>query len=1038
MISIRSALRRLSGRPAGRGRIDGLCHGVAWGWAVGSEHPARPIEVELLLDGQVVGRAPADALRPDVTRARASGQRCGYTLDLRPHLDACRGQVLSLRDAGNGEPLGSTLTLLPGGGSGVVERISGIDVLGWAVSFAPGSAPVEVELLVDGQVAGTARADLERADFRAQRLPTVRAGFRCPLPPQALDGRPHSISARLRGSTAPLSGRALEFSGEVRGYVDTISRERIAGWIANLGAPAEPVRFDLRVNGQRVAVSQLPTFERKDVETSLFPTGTAVAPLGFDVRLPASLRWGERANLVEVCVSGRDEPLLPLSGAVEPLQVIRGLEGLAAEVAARASGDDPQQSAVELALRQQLAQAIEQLRRQHGRSPVLVHGARAAAADEPVDVIVPVYKGYDETLACLRSAIAARDDGPAMELIVIHDAGPDLKLAAELRRLAADGAFTLIENEKNLGFVATVNRGMRLHPKRDVVLLNADTVLPRDWLARLQRAARAEPNIATVTPLSNRATIFSLPRTCIDNPMPDGADVHRLDALCHRLNDGVRVDVPTAMGFCMYVRRTALEEVGLFDEERWAKGYAEENDFSVRATARGWRHVAACDLFVEHHGSVSFAGEKSARVAENLAKLDALYPDYAPRVQDWIRHDPIALARGRVNLALIAPLAPSWVLFVTHGLGGGTESALRGLVAEHAGRGERVLVLRSTPGGRLELAPALTGHEDRLVCEYPAATRAVDLAEQLRALPITQVHVHHTLGFGRDIWDLPALLGVPFDVTLHDFYLACPRITMIDELGQFCGQPEAAACERCVAAAPLDYDIGQRLVELGGSVAAWRAFHAERLSGARRVVAPSRDTAARAQRYLPGVGVRAEPHNEPAYARPAGTAIAAAATPYTVAVIGAIGPHKGVDLLLACAKQSLREALPLRFAVIGYTSRDAELEALDNVSVSGRYHADELPNLLRASGASLALFLSVWPETYSYTLSEAWRAGLLPVALDLGAPAERIRERGDGVLVPFPASATSVLAALMAALPSAAPDAVDFGQTRAATERVAG
>ncbi len=81
--------------------------------------------------------------------------------------------------------------------------------------------------------------------------------------------------------------------------------------------------------------------------------------------------------------------------------------------------------------------------------------------------------------------------------------------------------------------------------------------------------------------------------------------------------------------------------------------------------------------------------------------------------------------------------------------------------------------------------------------------------------------------------------------------------------------------------------------------------------------------------------------------------------------------------------------------------------------ITGPYKQAELPQLIRESGCTVALFLSVWPETFSYTLSEAWRAGLYPVALDIGAPADRIREMGIGKLIPFTQRPGDILYALM-------------------------
>jgi glycosyltransferase involved in cell wall biosynthesis len=64
----------------------------------------------------------------------------------------------------------------------------------------------------------------------------------------------------------------------------------------------------------------------------------------------------------------------------------------------------------------------------------------------------------------------------------------------------------------------------------------------------------------------------------------------------------------------------------------------------------------------------------------------------------------------------------------------------------------------------------------------------------------------------------------------------------------------------------------------------------------------------------------------------------------------------------------------------------------------------------------------VWPETFSYTLSEAWRLGLYPVALDIGAPAERIREIRAGTIVPFTQNPRDIVTALINVLDAQEPD----------------
>src|SRR3954464_8075875 len=86
---------------------------------------------------------------------------------------------------------------------------------------------------------------------------------------------------------------------------------------------------------------------------------------------------------------------------------------------------------------------------------------------DPIDVIAPAYRGLSETRTCVESVLSARCRTP-MHLVVIDDAGPEPALREWLRATAATGRFELLANDVNLGFVATVNRGMALHPTRDV------------------------------------------------------------------------------------------------------------------------------------------------------------------------------------------------------------------------------------------------------------------------------------------------------------------------------------------------------------------------------------------------------------------------------------------------------------------------------------------------------------------------------------------------------------------------------------------
>lgn len=115
-----------------------------------------------------------------------------------------------------------------------------------------------------------------------------------------------------------------------------------------------------------------------------------------------------------------------------------------------------------------------------------------------------------------------------------------------------------------------------------------------------------------------------------------------------------------------------------------------------------------------------------------------------------------------------------------------------------------------------------------------------------------------------------------------------------------------------------------------------------------------------------------------------------------VAVIGAIGPHKGSDLLRRCAEDALARRLPLRFVLVGHSDNESDLRPLPTVEITGRYQEHQIYDLLRDRVCHLSLFLSVWPETFNYVLSIALQARLFPVGFDFGAIDRRSREAGWG------------------------------------------
>jgi GT2 family glycosyltransferase len=617
------------------------------------------------------------------------------------------------------------------------------------------------------------------------------------------------------------------------------------------------------------------------------------------------------------------------------------------------------------------------------------HATRTA-----VDVIIPVYRGRRETLACIHAALATVGDA---RVVVVDDATPEAELAAALDELELNGSITLLRNSRNLGFVGSVNRALARGRKRDAVLLNADAMVFGDWLQRLQAAAYREPQIGTVTPFSNSGSIASYPRTSHE-PMST-EEAAQLDRLAARAHAGVGAEIPVGVGFCLYVKRACLNQVGKFDESVFGKGYGEETDFCLRARRHGWSHELAADVFVYHAGAGSFGAEREALLDRSQRLLNLRHPGYDRYIADFLAHDPIRALRRRLDEKRLAGFAGRFVLLVTSALTGGVARFVEERCRAVRARGSFPIVLRPSEPGNPQRCELSTEALDvpNLQYDIPADLAALD--EVLRGLRLESIEIQHFLHLDARVIEAVRALG-PYEAVIHDYAWICPRVTLIDDSGRYCGEPSVATCEACVKR------NGSELPE-SISVAALRTRSALWLTQAQRVLAPSADAAARIRKYV-DVAVVVQPHATVAVSPPTRARRSAPGAVIRIALIGAIGDHKGYTVLRDCARDAQARQLPLEFIVIGYTQNDAPLLKIGNVFITGRFGDGEVAHLLRRERPDMIFMASVWPETWSYVLDDALAARLPVVAFDLGAIAERLRAANLGTLLPLDANASYI------------------------------
>lgn len=262
-------------------------------------------------------------------------------------------------------------------------------------------------------------------------------------------------------------------------------------------------------------------------------------------------------------------------------------------------------------------------------------------------IVVPIYNAASETERCLASV--AQKTPKRVRVILINDASTDPAIGQVLSQVPEH--WTIVDNNKNIGFVATANLGLTLSSSEDTVLLNADTEVTEGWLEHLEECLRSDDRIASVSPLTNHGEIASIPGFCKPNPYPDDPEDWAVACLRSleedRLDDGW-VDVPTTVGFCMLIRRRAIQAVGYFDEQAFGLGYGEENDWCQRAIQAGWRHVLCDRAYVAHRGGSSFGPLGLAPGGQAMTVLRERYPNYEADVAGFIASDPMAKRRERI------------------------------------------------------------------------------------------------------------------------------------------------------------------------------------------------------------------------------------------------------------------------------------------------------------------------------------------------------------------------------------------------------
>ncbi|TYA11815.1 glycosyltransferase [Paenibacillus faecis] len=607
-----------------------------------------------------------------------------------------------------------------------------------------------------------------------------------------------------------------------------------------------------------------------------------------------------------------------------------------------------------------------------------------------VDIVVPVYNGYEYFDKLFYSIPLTR---MKYRLIIINDKSLDSRVLPYLQELAAnDSRVVLLQNETNVGFVQSVNNGLR-QASNHVALLNTDIELPEFWLERLMLPILLGKRIASSTPFTNAGTLCSFPNIGVDNPIFGNMSCNEVDKAFQLIKPSY-TELPTGVGFCMGMNKNVIKEIGLFDAETFSKGYGEENDWCQRAIKSGYKNVSVENLFVYHKHGGSFLSEEKKRLIERNGKLlSAKYPDYNADVANFFERDPLKNIRDFIIMKLTSNLnEKSPILAIDHNIGGGANAYLDNLRKEKVGNGEKMMVIRYEVHKQFYLFYYYYG-------EYEISYRFMDFADIEKIIGLVgcqEIYINELVTYPKlyetfeDIINLRKITSAKLILLLHDYFSICPMTNLINDKQVYCNLPDINQCENCAKNNPLNNYWHYE------SIKKWRSEWKTVINTCDEIIAFSGSSAEILQEVYGELdNLKVVPH-QVNYIPELPRQRSKSSEVLNIGLLGILNFHKGLDVIREMLTLIKDRELNVRITLLG--SSEGAIQD-PNFFETGKYTPESLPRLVLENDIDLFFISSIWPETFSYTTEEAMKMGLPVAVFNLGAPAERVKEYEKGLVI---------------------------------------
>jgi len=426
--------------------------------------------------------------------------------------------------------------------------------------------------------------------------------------------------------------------------------------------------------------------------------------------------------------------------------------------------------------------------------------------NKKIDVIIPWYG--DKNIFKLIPNILKSDYNHLSKIFIINDDYPDKELSNQLEKFIKkikDKKIIFINQFENKGFVGTVNHGFSLI-KNDCVILNSDVLTTKNLIKKILDVSESDQKIATITPLSNNATIFSVPKFLEKN---EDDDYTLTGNICEKIYPQKTINVPTGHGFCMFIRKKYLDKYGIFDEKTFGKGFGEENDLCMRFAKHGLKNLALLNTYIIHLESQSFGNKQRInQIKNNYPKLLKKHPLYDQLVQKFIKQNPLKDIQNLVGYFQKNPniLNRENILIITHTnpykIIGGVEVETTTLIQHINNKYPDKNVL-------LYFFDQLKNQHSLFILENNIVIKKISFNKEINSenilswiiksfkinLTIIEHLMYHSLSYGKILKENK----IKFVLFIHDFYFYCPNSDLINDKNIFCKyEHKNKICENCL------------------------------------------------------------------------------------------------------------------------------------------------------------------------------------------------------------------------------------------------